>query len=439
MARVVITGIGLVTPLGIGAASNWNALCAGRSGVTRLARFDTSRLPVRIAGEVHSLEAKYVPERRVAKMCHLSAHYAAAAVALALEDARLALETVDRRSLGIAMASGEVGMCYGDFTPAVQASFEDGAFSYRRFATRGTRHLDPYFVLRALPTNGLCYASIAHQATGPTVNTASASAAGAQALGEAMRIIQEGEAEVMIAGAYDSLVLPSVLLHHYNLGALADGDGDPAAAVRPFDRTRAGYVLAEGAGVAVLESATHAQRRGATALAEIAGYGLGFDPVLTPGSEHGDPSAAEARGTARAVRHALRDADIEPEDVDLMKLEGEATVAGDRAEWRGVTAALGRAAATIPVWALKGAWGHQGAAGGVSETLATAIALHAGMIPPTRNFTAADPNVTMTVVRGVPRAKAIHHALAVSRGFGGQSAALVLRACPNGALEEGPA
>jgi 3-oxoacyl-(acyl-carrier-protein) synthase len=395
-------------------------------------------MPVRIAGEVRDRRATdYVADRRAAKMYHLSTRFALAAVALALEDAKLALETIDRAALGVTMACGEVGTCYADFAAALQvACGEDGEFDYRRFATRGVHQLDPYFMLKALPTNGLCYASIAHQAQGPTVSTASASTAGVQAIGEAMRIVQEGEAEVMIAGAYDSLVLPSVFLHHQKLGLLADGNGDPAAAVRPLDRTRNGYALAEGAGVAVIESAAHARSRGATVLAEIAGYGLGFDPVLMPGLEgRADGDRAVGGGTARAVRHALRDAHLTPDGVDLVKLEGDATVAGDRAEWRGVSAALGAAAAATPIWALKGAWGHQGAAAGTTEVLATVLALGAGMIPPTRNFVASDPDVPCDVVRAAPRVTALQNVLAVSRGFGGQTAALVLRACRDGTPE----
>jgi 3-oxoacyl-[acyl-carrier-protein] synthase II len=430
MRRVVITGVGLVTPLGVGAEDNWAALRAGRAGVRELTGFDASRMPVKIAAEVGDFSAPTsARDRRASKMYHRNVRYALGAVGMAFADAGLAPDALDRSRLGIAMACGEVGTRFADFQPAVRAALKvGGEFDFAQFANRGIHQLDPYFMLRSLPTNGLCFASIAYQAKGPTVSTASATAAGAQAVGEAARIIEGGETEVMIAGAYDSLVLPEVLLHHYRLGLLADGDGDPASAVRPFDRARRGYALAEGAGAVVLESADHARRRGARVLAELVGYGLGFDVTV-------DGQEPNGRGTARAVRYALADAGLRPDEIDLVKLEGDATPDGDRAEWRGVSAALGPAAATTPAWALKGAWGHQGAAAGVTELIAAGLALRAGVLPPTRNFDAPDPGVAMTVVRGDAKPARLRHVLAVSRGLGGQSAALVLRA-PAGALPE---
>jgi len=436
MRRAVITGVGLVTPLGLGTTANWAALCAGHSGVGSLTQFDTSRLPVRIGGEVRDFIASdHISDRRVFKTCHRSAHYALAAVGLALAEARLDLARIDRTRLGIATGCGEVGPCVTEFLPMLHATLaDDGRFDFRLLANRGQRHLDPYLVVKALPTNGLAHMSIAYQAKGPTFSSASASTAGAQAVGEAMRIIQEGEAEVMIAVGYDSLLLPSVLLHHHKLGLLAGGPGDSEGAVRPLDRARSGYALAEGAGAVVLESAEHVECRGICGLVEVAGYGLGFDPVF-PGIEGPcGNGAGEGRGTARAIRCALTDAALKPDEIDMIKVEGEATRAGDRAEWRAVTAALGAAAAVTPVCALKGAWGHQGAAAGVTELIAAALSLRAGLILPTCNFRDPDTDVGATVVRGAARPARLKSALVVSRGFGGQSAAIVLRAVADGAL-----
>lgn len=438
MRPAVITGVGLVTPLGLGAAANWAALCAGEAGVRPLTAFDAEHLPVGIGGEVRGFTpTDHIHDRRVFKTYHRSVHYALAALGLALADAGLDLERVDRTRLGIATGCGEVGPCVTEHLPALRAALgEDGGFDFRRLADRGQHYVDPYLVVKALPTNGLAHASITYQAKGPTFSAASASTAGAQAVGEAMRAIQEGEAEVMLAAGYDSLLLPSVLLHHYKLGLLASGEPDAGGAVRPLDRSRSGYALADGAGAVVLESAEHAARRGVGGLAEVAGYGLGFEPAF-PGLEgyEGDRPAS-GRGTARAIRTALAEAGIAPHEVDVIKVEGEATPAGDRAEWRGVTAALGAAAATTPVCALKGAWGHQGAAAGVTELAAMALGLRRGVVLPTRNFTAPDPDLAVMVAREPTRPPRLRCALVLSRGFGGQSAAIVLRAVADGTRAE---
>jgi len=408
--RVVITGIGLVTPLGLGVADTWNALCAGRSGVARISTFDASAYRCQIAAEVRDFDADTLISKRKAREMDRFAHFGWVAAGEAWRDAGLPerLEGDAALRAGVILGSGMGGL----------ASIERTIETLR---TRGPGKVTPYFVPQVVANMAPGQLAMRFGLRGVNFCTTSACASGAHALGEAMRRVQRGEADVMLAGGAEATITPLGLAGFDAMMAMSTRNDDPTAAVRPWDVARDGFVMGEGAGVLVLESMEHAVARGAKIYAELAGYGATDDAHhLTHPSEGGE-------GAARAMRQALADAHVLADEIDHLNAHATGTPLGDRAEADAIAAVFGAHAARVLVSATKSSTGHLlGAAGGV-ESVFTVLAIAQQLAPPTHNADDVDPAVTFDLVRAAARPAKIDVALCNAFGFGGTNAALLFR------------
>lgn len=410
MRRVAITGVGLVTPLGVGVAESWAALCAGRSGVARITSFDASAYRCQIAAEVTGFDADALLSKRKAREMDRFAHFAWVAAGEAWRDAGLPekLEGDAAERAGVILGSGMGGL----------ASIERTVETMR---TRGPGKVTPYFVPQVIANMAPGQLAMRFGLRGVNFCTTSACASGAHALGEAMRRVQRGEADVMLAGGAEATVTPLGLAGFDAMMAMSTRNDDPARAVRPWDAKRDGFVMGEGAGVLVLEAMDRALARGAKVYAELAGYGA------TDDAHHLTHPAEGGEGAARAMRMALADAGMEPGSVDHLNAHATGTPLGDRAEAEAVAAVFGAHSAKLLVSATKSSTGHLlGAAGGI-EAVFTALAIAEQTAPPTLNADDLDPSVTFDLVRGQARAARIDSALSNAFGFGGTNAALLLR------------
>ncbi len=427
LKRVVVTGMGLVSPLGHTVATSWENLLAGCSGIARITKFAQDEAAFReqyqapedfplIAGEVKDLDVKALlaqhkeelsrDDLKVLKYTDDFTNYALCASFEALRQAGLRPGEVDPERLGTIIASGMGGV----------ASWEE---AYRRLEDGGVKKVSPFMVPRLLPNLAAGNVAIRIGAQGPNTALSSACAAGGQAIGAAFRSIQLGEADVMLAGGAEAAITPLTMAGFYRMGALATGyNHAPAAASRPFDRGHNGFVIAEGAGILVLEELTHALRRGAPILAELAGFGMCGD-----GHHITDP---DLQGAIRCMRLALADAGLEPQQVDYINPHATSTPVGDRNEAR----AIGTLFPHQPwISATKSQTGHLLGAAGALEAVLTVLTLHQGIIPPTLNLNDVDPECQqLRVVGGSPRQQPVRVALSNSFGFGGTNASLVFKA-----------
>jgi len=410
MRRVAITGVGLVTPLGVGVKETWGALCAGRSGVARITTFDASAYRCQIAAEVVGFDADALLTKRKAREMDRFAHFAWVAAGEAWRDAGMPerLEGEASARAGVILGSGMGGL----------ASIERTLETLR---TRGPGKVTPYFVPQVVANMAPGQLAMRFGLRGVNFCTTSACASGAHALGEAMRRVQRGEADVMLAGGAEATVTPLGLAGFDAMMAMSTRNDDPTRAVRPWDAARDGFVMGEGAGVLVLEAMDLALARGARVYAELAGYGA------TDDAHHLTHPAEGGEGAARAMRMALEDAGVSPDAVDHLNAHATGTPLGDRAEAEAVAAVFGAHAARVLVSATKSSTGHLlGAAGGI-EAVFTALAVAEQTAPPTLNVDAIDPAVTFDLVRDTPRAARIDLALSNAFGFGGTNAALLFR------------
>jgi len=421
--RIVVTGFGALAPNGNTAEEFWEACCAGRSGVARIESFDASGFPVSIAGEVRNFRAQdFVPNRKALKIMGRNIRFGVAAARMAMEHSGLAEGAPDPTRFGVVMGSGLVPTDVEEVGNAIMASLDDeGRFSLRRFGESGQKMLFPLWLLKHLPNMVAAHISIIHNAQGPNNTIVTACSAATQAIGEAMRIIERGDADVMLAGGADSRIDPLSLAAYWLLGALSGSDRPPAQISRPFDRERDGFVLGEGAACLVLESEEHARARGATIYAECAGYGSAFDAhaVTQP-----DP---EGRGAARSIRCALEDAAVAPDAVDYISAHGTSTPLNDRMETVAVKAIFGARAPRIPMSSIKSMIGHLIGAAGALEAVTCVLAIRDGVVPPTINLETPDPACDLDYVPNEARRLPVRTTLSNSFGFGGQNAALVIR------------
>ncbi|MBM4288001.1 MAG: beta-ketoacyl-ACP synthase II [Deltaproteobacteria bacterium] len=426
LKRVVVTGMGVVSPLGNSVADSWENLVAGCSGICRVSRFadDPAEFRARyqapedfplIAGEVQDFDFKDLMARhkldlskedlKLAKYTDAFTQYALTASYEALSQARLQPAALDPERLGAIIASGMGGV----------ASWEE---AFQKFTEGGVKKVSPFMVPRLLPNLAAGNVSISIGAQGPNTALSSACAAGGQAIGAAFRSIQLGEADVMLAGGAEAALTPLTLTGFYRMGALATGYNDrPEAASRPFDQGHAGFVMAEGAGIVVLEELTHALNRGAPILAELAGFGMCGD-----GHHITDPDLG---GAMRCMRRALTDAGVEPQDIDYINPHATSTPVGDRNEAR----AISRLFPHQPwVSATKSQTGHLLGAAGALEAIFTILSIKHGLIPPTLNLESMDPECAgIAVVGAQPEKQEVRCALSNSFGFGGTNAALVFK------------
>src|SRR5262245_39825087 len=404
--RVVVTGIGVVSPLGLDGPSTWQALLAGRSGIGPITKFDASAFSARIGGEVRGFEAEKYLDRKDVKKMDTFIHYAVAATREALADAGFTIDAGNAERTGVYIGSGIGGL----------RLLED---QHTELLQKGPRRISPFFIPGMIISLAAGQASILTGAKGPNLAVATACATGNHAIGEAMRLIREDYADAMIAGGTDAGVTPLSVGGFCAMKALSTRNDEPAKASRPFDAERDGFVMGDGAGILVLEERARAIARGARIYAELAGYGLSGDAYhISAPSENGE-------GAARAMRGALRDAGIAPETVDYINAHGTSTPVGDKIETQAVKAVFGDHARKLAVSSTKSMTGHLlGAAGGL-ESAITTLAVHHGALPPTINYEQPDPACDLDCVPNVSRETAVRAALNNSFGFGGTNASLL--------------
>lgn len=405
--RVVVTGVGVVSPLGIGKAPFFEALVAGRSGVRLIERFDTSDFPVRIAAEVRDFDPLEFIDRKMAKRMDRYAQYGTAAAAMALEDSGYPVAE-DPYAVGALIGSGVGGL---------DTFFEQTGVLLEKGPTR----VNPFFIPMMIPNMASANSSMLLGLRGPVNATCTACAAGTNALGDAFAVIRRGDATAMVAGGAEAAVNEVGMSAFAALRALSTRNEEPEKASRPFDAQRDGFVMGEGGGVLVLEELGHALKREAHIYAEMVGYGMTGDAFhLTEPDETGEPAAL-------AMTRALRDADVDPSEVDYVNAHGTSTPLGDAMETKAIKLSLGDRAARVMVSSNKSIFGHcLGAAGGL-EAVATVLAMEAGRIPPTINLEYPDPSCDLDYVPNVAREAEVRVAISNSFGFGGHNASIVFR------------
>lgn len=409
--RVVITGYGALTPLGADAETFWRRLVAGESGIRPIAAFDASRVPSRIAGEVPDFDASGVLDRKEIRRNDRTTQFALVATRAAMDMAGLPPRLDDAESLGTAVVVGS-GLG-GTGTLIEQISIN---------ATRGPDRLSPFFIPMAIGNMAAGQVGISFNARGPNLATMSACASGGHAIGEAAEMILRGDAETAWAGGAEATVFEATVGGFAAMRALSTRNDDPAGASRPFDSGRDGFVLAEGAGMVVLEELGHALARGARPLAELCGYAASAD------ASHITTPAPGGEGALRAARRALQKAGIGADEIDVVSAHATSTPAGDMEELAAIRSLLGDRASQVSVTATKGAIGHTlGAAGGIA-LVSMLLAMRDGVVPPTRNLTDPDPGVgDMDLTPLVARDRDVRVALVNAFGFGGQNSAIVIR------------
>lgn len=436
--RVVITGLGTVSPLGVGPDESWSALAEGRGSIHRIAAFPVAGLGNDIGAEVADFSPKTWPKKYALpdpehrKALNKSLKYmardiqlAVAAAELAFADAGLVGAGVDPTRIGVDLGAGLISTELDELAPAINlASHPAGNFDYHIWGRESISQIPPIWLLKYLPNMLACHISILLDCQGPSNTITEAEAASNLAIGEACRIIARGRADLMITGGADSKIHPLSLVRMRLLEQLSHWQGDPSRACRPFDVQRDGWVPGEGAGVLILEEREHALRRGATIHGEILGFGSGCD--ATPGGGL-DP---DGPGTEIAMKAALRDAGLEPREIGHVNAHGAATPVSDLAEARALHRVFGEGA-SVPVTALKGYMGNLVSGCGAVELIASLIGVNRGFVPPTLNCDEPDPACVLDLVRGAPRATTNPTFLNTNLTRHGQAAALVVRGNPS--------
>ncbi|MFB3066349.1 MAG: beta-ketoacyl synthase [Planctomycetota bacterium] len=421
--RVVVTGFGGLAGNGNDAETLWRSCLEGRSGIDWIQSFDARTYPVRIAGEVRGFKPRpFLKNPKSLKIMGNNIRLGVAAAFMAMDQSGLRGSPPAPERFGVVMGSGMVPSDLEELGAAVGASLdEQGEFSVPRFGAEGHKQLFPLWLLKHLPNMVAAHISIENNAQGPNNTIVTACSASTQAIGEAFRIVQRGDADVMLAGGADSRVDPLSLVAYSLLGAVSAADRPPAEVSRPFDRGRDGFVLGEGAAVLVLESEEHARARGANILAEVTGYGSSFDAYAVTGPE------PEGRGAAQSMRAALRDARTDAADIDYISAHGTSTVLNDSMETRAVKTVFGERAASVPMSSVKSMLGHLIGAAGAIEFLTCVLAIRDGVVPPTINLEDPDPECDLDYVPRTARELKVRTVLSNSFGFGGQNATLVAR------------
>ena len=406
--RVVITGIGILSPLGIDLASNWEAVTAGRSGIGPITHFDASAFPTRIAGEVRGFDpAQWIAPKDVKKMDPF-VHYGVAGALMAIADAGLEIDDAHRERIGVAIGAGIGGL----------KGIEETAIRYHE---GGPRKISPFYVPSTIINMISGQVSIMTGARGPNIAAVTACTTATHNIGLAVRMIQYGDADAMIAGGAEFATTPTSLGGFCAMKALSTRNDDPQGASRPWDEGRDGFVMGDGAGILILEEYERAKARGARIYAELAGFGMSGDAHhMTAPSENGE-------GGARCMVAAMRDAGIDPSQVEYINAHGTSTPQGDLAETMGIKSVLGAQAEKVMVSSTKSMTGHLlGAAGGV-EAVYSAMAIHAGVIPPTINLHNPSEGCDLDYVPHTARERRIDVAMSNSFGFGGTNGTLVFR------------
>ncbi len=415
-AEVVITGVGLISPIGIGLDRFWASLCAGRSGVDRARSVDPSALPSRLFAEVADFDPKqYVKPRKAIKVMCRDAMLGVAVVEMARQQAGISAETVGPERLGVVLGADRICTSMEDSLPSYGPAVVDGRFVYRNWATKGMADTFPLNFLKVLPNMIGSHVSIVLDARGPNNTIHHGEVSSLLALMEAARVIERGAADVMVAGGASSETVPTNYVQRCVTRQMSRREHDPAAAIRPFDADRDGQVWGEGAAAFVLESRRHAEARGAAILGRLAGWASTAERVVTPGRPTG-------RSIGRALTAALEQAHAAADELAHLNAHGLSTTEDDPIEAKAVAQVLPE----VPVTAPKSYFGNLGAAGGAVELAASLLALRHRLIPPTLNYQRPDPECPVRVVRGAPRPSAARYAVSLNWTQSGQAAAVVL-------------
>jgi len=420
-SRVVVTGIGMINPMGWDVATVWSRLQAGDSGVAPTTLFDASGFPTRISAEIKNWDIRQaVPdgEQHVDRGRHTQ--FAIAAATQAIEDSG-ALDVIsDPTRFGVYLGSGEGNQDFGTFSRMMVAALADGDYDAAKFIAAGLDLLDPAKELEQEPNMPAAHLAARFNAQGPNFNCLTACAASSQAVGEATEIIRRGDADVMLAGGTHSMIHPFGVTGFNLLTALSESNEEPARASRPFDAGRNGFVLGEGSAMVVLEELTSAQKRGATIYGEITGYGTTADAYRIT------DIPPDGHGGIAAMRMAIRDAGLQPANIGYVNAHGTSTKVNDRVESKACREVFGDDADNVPVSSTKSMMGHLIAAAGVTEMIVCLMALRDGVLPPTINYENPDPDCNLDYVPNEARPAKLQHALNNSFGFGGQNVTLCL-------------
>ena len=412
--RVVVTGLGLITPVGNSVEETWSALMDGRNGVGYIKKFDTESFPVKIAAEVNDFDPlKFIAKKEARKMGAFI-HYAIAAATEAMADSGFELTDKGKFPEELAENAGTyISSGIGDFW-AIERE-------HSKLLNEGPDRVSPFFIVSAIVNLAAGQVSIRYGAKGPNSATATACSAGAHAIGDSFKIIQRGDADIMICGGAESAITPMSVAGFASMRALSTRNDDPQHACRPFERDRDGFVIGEGAGIMILEELELAKRRGARIYAELVGYGMTADAFhLTMPDETGS-------GAIRVMQKTMRDAGVEPEQVGYINAHGTSTPYNDKFETLAIRETFGKHAYKLAVSSTKSMTGHLlGAAGGI-EGVFSALAIHRKALPPTINYVNPDPDCDLDYVPNVPRQVEVDYALSNSFGFGGTNAALLFK------------
>jgi len=404
--RIVVTGVGAVTPLAVGAEQSWQALCQGKSGVGRITKFDASGFKTQIAAELKDFHPEDFLDKKKVRRTDSFIHYALAATRMALDDAGLSIDSANASRVGVG-----VGSCAGGMV-----TYEKNLFVLQQ---EGPGGVSPFFITGFIANMAAAEIAMNFGAKGPSRCVVTACATGSDSIGDAFRLIQHGQADAMIAGGSDAYILPVGIAGLDKMRAISRRNDEPEKASRPFEKDRDGFVLGEGAGVLILEELGWAKRRGAKVYAEIVGYGSNLDGfhVTEPDWEN----------QAKCIKLALDDAGISPHEVDYVNAHGTSTQLNDLAETKAIKAALGQHSRSVPVSSNKSMIGHLLAAAGAVEAIFTILAIRDGTIPPTTNYDTPDPECDLDYVPNVARKAEVNTAISNSFGFGGFNATLVFK------------
>jgi len=408
LRRVAVTGVGLVSPLGVGTAENWDALLAGRSGIGPLTRFDAAEYPSRIAGEVKGFNPLDYLDKKDVKKSDTFIQFALAATRFAVEDSGLTIGEDNADRVGVIIGSGIGGL------PLIETM-------HKILLERGPSRVSPFFIPGLIVNMAAGQVSIRYGARGPTTSPATACTTGLHAVGDAFRLIQVGEADAMIAGGTEAVITPLAMAGFCAMRALSTRNDEPEKASRPWDAQRDGFVMSEGCGVVVLEEMAAAERRGAPIYAEIVGYGMGADAY------HLSAPHPEGEGAVRVMRAALADAGIQPESVGYINAHGTSTPLGDLSEVRAIKKVFGDHAYKLAVSSTKSATGHLlGAAGGLESGI-LALSIRHQTLPPTLNLDEPGEECDLDFVPHHARKVDLEYALSNSFGFGGTNASIAMK------------
>jgi 3-oxoacyl-[acyl-carrier-protein] synthase II len=406
--RVVVTGVGLVSSLGLGNQENWDGLLSGRSGIRRITHFDPTEFASTIAGEVPNFDPLQFVSKKDVKKMDVFIQYAIAASEFALLDANLP-------------ANGELGMETGVFLASGIGGFGTIEREHRALLNGGPRKISPFFIPSAIINLAAGQVSIRFGAKGPNSATATACAASAHAIGDALHIIRRGGAEIMIAGGSEAAITPMGVGGFASMRALSTRNDDPQKASRPFDRDRDGFIIGEGSGVVILEELEHAQDRGAQIYCELVGYGMSAD------AHHMTAPAEDGAGAVRVMEGAIKDAGIVPSEIQYVNAHGTSTPYNDKIETLAIKKCFGGHAQKLAISSTKSMTGHLlGAAGGLEAGI-SALAVRHQIVPPTINLENPDPECDLDYVPNEKRTLSIDYALSNSFGFGGTNASLVFK------------